>query len=443
MAKKKHPPKPRRPRPASSLPAEVGADVVPLPDWPEPVQGGKFVEMLGRFAKDLRDGDGNAHGNQKLFLDDVFIVYLLNFFNPSIRTLRTIEDFSQTRQAQKHLDISKISRSTLSDFQKLADPQRLQPVLDALKAELARKCAGGRMPADLVALHKHIKAVDGTFFSALADVAWAVQSRNQRVGERFRARVDWHVSIDTWLPEVVVVPDPGESEADSAARHVTPGTIAIYDRAYGSFDLIAAHYNRGDDPSATTPRAEFVIRLKAVGTGSIAFCAEEDRPLDDDAKAAKVVSDRIGTVPGLESRHKLGVKLREVVLTAPDGKEVRLLTNLLGVSAKVIALLYLHRWQIELFFRWLKCYAKFDHLISHSREGVLLNFYVVTIGVTLMSLHTNSRPSKYALILMGTAVAQGASLDEISPILKERERQSERDRQSAARRRAKKKAAAQ
>lgn len=409
-----------------------------LPLWPETVQRGALVAMLRRHVEKLR-AEGDAHGNRALFLDDVFLAYLLAFFNPSIRTLRTIEDFSQTKQAQKHLSIPKISRSTLSDFQKIADPERLGPILDGLRGELARKGAQGRLPDDLHTLHKTILAVDGTFLPAAAAVAWAVASRNQRDGERHRARLDWQVDIATFLPELVVVPDPGESEANSAARHIVPGSISIYDRGYLSFHLIAAFYDRDTPTAAATPRAEFVIRLKEPGPNAPILEEIEVRPLDAAAKAAAVVSDRLVQLPGLKRTQKLTVVLREVVLTAPDGKPVRLLTNLLTVPAEVIALLYRYRWQIELFFKWLKCYANFNHLISHTREGVLLSFYVTIIGVLLMYLHTGFRPSKYAMVLLGMA-AHGATLEEIMPILRERERQCEVARQSAAKRRAKKKA---
>lgn len=67
-----------------------------LPLWLEPVQGNGLVAMLQRHVSELR-GDGE-HGNRQLFLDDVFIAYLLEFFSPTLRTLRTIEDFSPTRQ---------------------------------------------------------------------------------------------------------------------------------------------------------------------------------------------------------------------------------------------------------------------------------------------------------------------------------------------------------
>ena len=101
-----------------------------------------------------------------------------------------------------------------------------------------------------------------------------------------------------------------------------------------------------------------------------------------------------------------------------------------------IALLYRNRWQVELFFRWMKSYARFDHLISHTREGVLLNFYVAVIGVTSMYLQTGYRPSKSMFSLMGMEANGSASLEEIMPILRERERQCQMQRDRVARKRA-------
>ena len=259
-----------------------------------------------------------------------------------------------------------------------------------------------------------------------------MKSRNQRAGERHKARLDWRVDVGTWLPELVVVPDPGEREADGAARQIIPGTIAVLDRAFLSFHPVAAHYGpaTADDPAAV---AEFVIRLKPPGPNAPTLREIAVRPLDQAATAAGVTSDRAVRMPGLETARGLRVTLREVAVAGSDGKPVRLLTNLLDVPAHVVALLYRYRWQVELFFKWLKSHGNFNHLISHRREGVLRNFDVAIIGVMLMSLHTGYRPSKYAMALMGS-VARGGTLDEILPILRERERQCAVARSSAARR---------
>jgi len=155
------------------------------------------------------------------------------------------------------------------------------------------------------------------------------------------------------------------------------------------------------------------------------------------------MADRVGGfIPSNARRHPLlDVPLREIlVLDRENGenKQLRLITNLLDVPAAAIAHLYRYRWQIELFFRWLKCFWNFDHLISHSREGVQLYLYVTIIAVMLMDLHTGYRPSKYAFALLGQVAGGAATLDDILPILRERERRNERDRQSRARRRLKK-----
>ena len=405
-----------------------------LPVWPHKVEGGRLVRQLERCVEQLRDK--NSHGNQGLFFDDVFLAYLLAFFNPSLRTLRVIEDFSQTKQAQRHLSTPRICRSTLSDFNKLADPERLQPIIAELRGALNRQFAG-QWPSDLYDLMKQVLAVDGTFFSAAVDVAWAVGHRNQ-TATRYRARVDVQLDVQTWLPEVIAIPDQGEGEAHVAAHHVKTGAIHIYDRNYGSFELLAAHYE--SQKGIWNSRADFVLRAKKK---HLTFATNESRTLTPEQQQRKILLDQVGHLTGSPNEFAPEIVVREVVFLADDGEEVRLLTNLLDVPVEVIAELYRHRWQIELFFRWLKCYAHFDHLTSHSRSGVLLNFYVVIVGVLLMYLQTGGRPSKYAFLLLGmVAQSGGDSLESILPILRERERQCERDRKSAAARRARKKAEA-
>jgi hypothetical protein len=421
MAAKKRPP---RNTPPSNRPERVQAAAQPLPVWPEPVVGNKHVRTLEHLIHDLRDSD--PHANRALFLDDVFIASLLAFYNPSLRSLRTIEDFSQTRQAQKHLSIPKLCKSTFSDFNKLADPARLQPILDHLRSQVP-KPGSGKPTNPLDDLQRQILAVDGTFLHAAADVAWAFRNSGKKRG----ARLDFHVDVNTWLPNVVVVAQNGDSEADNAQTTITPGAIHLYDRGIFSFDLIKAH---------AEPKADFVMRIREEGPRCPKFEASETRELTAADRAAGVVSDRIGRMTGSARRLAPDVLLREVIIIPPDDPEhpVRLLTTLFDLDASIIGLLYRHRWQVELFFRWLKCYARFDHLISHSRAGVLLNFYVAVVGVTLMYLHLGCRPSKYLFSLMGMVANGSATLEEIMPILRERERQCQMQRDRVARKRAEK-----
>jgi Transposase DDE domain len=398
-----------------------------LPNWPEPIIGAKYVRILEKHAVALRGA--NAHGNRDLFLDDVVIAHLLAFFNPTLRSLRTIEDFSKTHQAQRHLSVRRLCKSTLSDFHRVADPTLLQPIVSRLQAEAARQ-GGRRLPADLPQTLGTVLAADGSFFRLAADVAWAVGRATNSGKKKAGARLDIHLNVGTWLPEIIDVSGRETSEAEHAARAFQPAAIHLYDRGIFSFELVAAQHAGG---------AFFVHRLREPGERSPKFLVEETRELTPQDVAAGVLSDSRGRLAGSTHRRAPDIVLREVVVQSPDepGGTIRLLTNLMDVEAWVIALLYRYRWHVELFFRWLKCYANFAHLISENRAGILLSFYVAVIGVMLMYLHSGAKPSKYAFSLLSMVACGGASLEEIAPILAERERQIARDKASLARRREK------
>ena len=447
MSRKKSKDRRRKPAPRRQGRSNVDATTEPAKVWPEKLIGAKYVRLLEQQLRNLQGED--AHGNRTLFLDDVFVVYLLAFFNPTIRSLRTIEDLSQTLQAQKHLSVDKICKSTLSDFNQFVDPQRLVPIVETLRGQLSRKQAGTSPETrDLNEMLKQTVAVDGTFLHAVAEVAWAVANSNNHGATRHRARLDAQINVSTWLPEAIVVPEPGESEADSAIQQIQADRIYLYDRGYSSFALLRAHYESTPDGEAASlgVKSHFVVRYKKEGGNSPALSTAVDRPLTEEDRAAGVISDRVGYFAS-DSARREGISqlpLREVIIPYEENgqpKTLRLMTNLLDVSAKTIALLYQYRWQVELFFRWFKSIGHFGHLISHSSEGVLTHLYVTIIAVLLMYLHTGYRPSKYMFALLSQVAAGAATLDEIMPILRERERRKELDRESAARRRAKKKAA--
>ena len=320
-------------------------DAVALADWPERVIGGKYVRLLYKQLETLRAEP--SHGNQKLLLDDVFVVYLLAFFTPSIRSLRTIEDFSQTRQAQKHLSINKVCKSTLSDFNRLVDPQRLTPILDALRRQLSRKQAHrGSHDDELSTLLRQVVAVDGTWLPAMADVVWAVTNKNNHHATRHRARLDAHVHVASGLPELLVVPEADQSEPASAIARLQSDRLCLYDRGFVSFELVRAHHER---------RRSFIVRYKPAGNkNSSELSNVVDAPLTDEDRAAGVLSDRTGRFD-TETARRVGVEqimLREVTVKVMERKgetTLRLITNLDGVSAATIAQLYQHRWQAEVY----------------------------------------------------------------------------------------------
>lgn len=164
-------------------------------------------------------------------------------------------------------------------------------------------------------------------------------------------------------------------------------------------------------------------------------------PLSAEQKARGVLSDRVVKLsPASDLVQVSDQLLREVVIFDPRNpdKPVRLLTSLMDVEAELVGEVYRWRWQIELFFRWLKVHASFRHVISHSQNGLTLGFYVAVIGVLLMYLHSGRKVSKYAYNLLCMVAGGSATLADIIPILERREREKDLARARLTRKKAEK-----
>ncbi len=77
--------------------------------------------------------------------------------------------------------------------------------------------------------------------------------------------------------------------------------------------------------------------------------------------------------------------LREIVVARPDGVPLRLVTNDLKSPATVIAGPYKSRWQIELFFRWVKQNLKIKSFFGRSENAVRVQ--IITALVAYLLLH--------------------------------------------------------
>src|SRR5947207_882534 len=83
-------------------------------------------------------------------------------------------------------------------------------------------------------------------------------------------------------------------------------------------------------------------------------------------------------------------------------------TNLLDVPAEIIALIYQHRWAIEVFFRFFKQVLGCRHLLSEKPQGILIEVYCAIIASMLINLWTGKRPNQatveiLAFYFMGVA----------------------------------------
>ena len=66
-----------------------------------------------------------------------------------------------------------------------------------------------------------------------------------------------------------------------------------------------------------------------------------------------------------------------LVTVKVDGHTLQIVTDL-DIEAELIALIYRYRWQVELFFKWLKCILGCRHLLAESFSGVTIQVSELT-----------------------------------------------------------------
>lgn len=382
----------------------------------------KIVRQALPLVRGLDAATHPVHGNVQLHITDALLVLLAAFFNPTVRSLRLIEQLSQMQWVKGELNVQRVCRSTLSDALERFDPQHLVPLIQGLVQQVPHL---QRIDGDLEKLCRRIIAADGSMFTLAADVAWALLHTRRDGSKQAQCRLNLQLDIDSFTPADLSVSGADEgSEPAAFLGRLAAGAIYLLDRNFLHFAMLRSVLEMGSD---------FVLRLRK--SGSFAGWRELDLSARD--VEAGVISDRVGILPD-RGRSRTGPPpqrpLREVVIADRDGGQpMRILTSLLEVPACIIAALYRQRWQVELFFRWLKIWAGFEHLISHSRKGITMQFYVAVIACLLMHIRTGRKVNKYMLFLMGQVAAGLASFEQIMPMLERIEREKELERQRLAR----------
>jgi hypothetical protein len=154
---------------------------------------------------------------------------------------------------------------------------------------------------------------------------------------------------------------------------IEPGARYVFDLGYYDFGWWA---------KLDAAKCRIVSRFKA----NTRFTAVEERPVP---AGSNVLTDRTGYLPKRMAAARCNPMfklVREVRVRSDTGKILRLFTNDLEASAQEIADLYKRRWQIELFFRWIKQTLKIRHFFGTSENAVRIQIAVALIAFVLLRL---------------------------------------------------------
>jgi len=305
-----------------------------------------------------------------LFAEDYFCSYLFAMLNPVITSLRSLCHVSHCRK-MREVSAAPFSPAAFSAGQHVFDPQILEKVVRQLAQENQGRGQGGdaRVRQALSAL----TAVDGTVLRAVPRMAWAPAG-----GPGTALKLHLHFNVFDQIPEGWPITPGNASEPKVLAQTVQPGAFIVADRNYGhDFALLVQLRAQG---------IQFVLRLY---NNLILEPVGPDRPLTEADRQAGVVWDRLVRF----GVHGDGPVFR-VVRVEAHGDVFHLVTTREDLAAELIGLIYRQRWQIELFFKWIKTILNCRHWLAESPAGVQMQIYCVLIASLLLMLWTGQRPNK-------------------------------------------------
>ena len=356
------------------------------------IQGLKYLRAFWDVLEPLRGIP--SHGNRQFFMDQYVSLLLLHFFNPTLDSLRALQQATGLDNVQDVLGVGRTSLGAMSESAgHVFDPTLLEPILQDVLAQIET------LPRDkrLEGLPGVLTAVDGSFLRCLPRMTWALF--RQKTTNR-AVRMHLHFDVQRGIPADLEITDARCSEKKVLRRRIQPGNLYVVDRGYIDYSLYQDIHNG---------KSFFVARLKDNSTYQVL----SDRPLSEKDRQAGVVCDQWVRMGSAFTEGDLTAPVRRLVLRDEEGKEILLLTNT-DLPAEIIGLIYRYRWQVELFFRWFKCILRCTHWLSTTQTGLTLQVYVAVLASLLISLWTGRKPTKRTFEMICLYFQGWAKADELA-----------------------------
>jgi hypothetical protein len=305
-----------------------------------------------------------------------------------------VEAFDSHSARLYHAGARNVSRSTLSDANALRAPDVFTGLFTRLLAQA--------LPGLRRAMRQSVHLIDSTSLPLSALSAdWASFSANA-------CGVKLHVVYDpdADMPLYAAV-SPARINDISVAQQmpINPQATYVFDLGYYDYAWWARLDRAG---------CRIVTRLKA--NTRLTLTAETIL-----AGGGPILSDRIGHLPqrlAASRNNPFADPVREIRVRIATGKVLRILTNDLDAPAQEIADLYKRRWQIELFFRWIKQTLKIRHFLGRSENAVRIQIAVALIAFLLLRMaqalqRTVSSPLAFARLVRANLMHRRA-IDELA-----------------------------
>lgn len=363
---------------------------------------GDFRTRLEQLAQRYNAHPSWQNAKRKLQQFDYLSLFLFGLLNPTLKTMSGLCGASKFQRVQEDVCTCPTSKGAFSEAQHITDPH----LLEELIASLSKECSGS-IPTHPDQAWQLWLARDSSIFPALSRMTWARYGAGKagQANNAVRLHVSFHLLEDK---PVQVAVTPGKvCERTKWREQLLAGATYVGDRYFGEdykmFDLLE---KKG---------CQFVLRLRDEAVVHI----EQESPLIPEELAVGIVSDcwvRLG------SRKKYHTqRLRLITIRKDSGTLMRLVTNIPPeqMRARDIQVLYRRRWQIECFFRWLKCLMGCRHWFAEGPNGAAIQLYLAIIAGLMLQMVTGQRPNQRVWEAVQMHLMGWVTLDELLKVVEQ------------------------
>ena len=258
-----------------------------------------------------------------------------------------------------------VRRSTLADANEARDWRIYAELAHRLIAQARKLYAKEDLGLEL---SNTVYALDSTTIDLCLSVFPWAHFRTTKAAVKMHTLLDQRGNI----PSFIHVSD-GKLHDVHALDLLMPeaGSIYVMDRAYVDFERLHALHRAG---------AFFVTRAKSNMVSHRVYSAATDR-------TTGIICDQTIALDGSQTKRSYPEHLRRIRFRDPEtGKRLVFLTNQFALPAATVCALYKGRWQVELFFKWVKQHLRIKRFYGTSENAVKTQIWIAVSVYVLVAI---------------------------------------------------------
>ncbi len=313
-----------------------------------------------------------------------FLVLLFSQIKALSSLRETVEVLHCHSKQWAHLGLKSVPRSTLSDANRNRDAESFQKFFYHLLGRFR-----GHFPSHKFHFKSKFYSIDSSTISlSLSLFPWA-KYRSKKGG------IKLHTMIDNggYIPTFVAITEAKVNDIylTKILPTIEKGAIIAFDKGYIDFKWFQTLTEEG---------IFFVTRAKR----NISYRILKRNTIDRDKG---ITADYTIELKGKKEKQKYSGKLRLIKFIHPQtGEEYTYLTNIFHLVAPTIADCYKERWQIELFFKWIKQNLKIKAFHGTTESAVMMQIYTALIYYLLLAFIKFSNEIQWSMLTLTRVIRE-------------------------------------